>query len=86
MRWKGRPKSSNIEDRRSMRPSAAGGMGGGLRLLPLLFRFLGFKGTLLLIAGVLAYGIFTGSLGSMLYALGLGGNPPTTVTTTALNE
>ncbi|ODN65544.1 KPN_02809 family neutral zinc metallopeptidase [Methylophaga muralis] len=86
MRWKGRPKSSNIEDRRSMRPSATGGMGGGLRLLPLLFRFLGFKGTLLLIAGVLAYGIFTGSLGSMLYALGLGGNPPTTVTTTALNE
>lgn len=87
MRWKGRPKSSNVEDRRAMRHSAAGGLGsGGLRLLPLLFRFLGFKGTLLLIVGVLAYGLFTGSLGSMLYVLGLSENPPTTVTTTALNE
>jgi len=87
MRWKGRPKSSNIEDRRSMRTSRAGGMGsGGLRLLPLVFRFLGFKGTLLLIAGVLAYGVFTGNLGNMLNVLGLGEGPTTTVSSTTLNE
>lgn len=44
MRWKGRPKSSNIEDRRAMRSSAAGGFGrGGLRLLPLVFDFLVLK-------------------------------------------
>ena len=78
MRWKGRPKSSNIEDRRAMRSSAAGGFGrGGLRLLPLVFRFLGFKGTLLVIVCVVAYGLFTGNLGNMLYALGLGDSPAT---------
>lgn len=87
MRWKGRPKSSNIEDRRSMRTSGVGGLaGGGLRLLPLVFRFLGVKGTLVLIVGVLAYGLFTGSLGNMLYMLGLGGSPETSVSTSALNE
>lgn len=87
MRWKGRPKSSNIEDRRAMRSSAAGGFGrGGLRLLPLVFRFLGFKGTLFVIVCVVAYGLFTGNLGNMLYALGLGDSPPTSVATETLNQ
>ncbi|HAO23530.1 MULTISPECIES: neutral zinc metallopeptidase [unclassified Methylophaga] len=87
MRWKGRPKSSNIEDRRSMRVSRAGGMGGGgLRLLPLMFRFLGFKGTLLLIVGVVAYGLFTGNLGNILNVVGLGESPTSTASSTTLNE
>lgn len=80
------PKSSSIEDRRSIRTSRVGGLGGGsLRLLPLVFRFLGFKGTVLLILGVLVYGLFSGNLGNMLYVLGLGGNPSTTVSTASLN-
>ena len=50
MRWKGRRQSSNIEDRRGSSGGGYGGLGGGgggnlLRLLPLAFRFLGFKGT-----------------------------------------
>ncbi len=77
MRWKGRRQSSNIEDRRGSSPSALGGLAGGrgggglLRLLPLVFRFLGFKGT---VAVVLAFGAYTyftgGNLGSLLGGLG----------------
>jgi len=60
MRWRGRRQSSNIEDRRG---AGAGGLPGGtglFRLLPLLFRFLGFKGGIfaLLAMGALFY--FTG--------------------------
>ena len=46
MRWRGNRKSSNVEDRRSMRASRlSGGNGGGglIRLLPMLFKFLGLK-------------------------------------------
>jgi len=73
MRWKGRRRSSNIEDRRG---ASTGGLGGGrggkmLRLLPLVFRFLGGKGT---IVAALALGAFTyfggGDLGGMLGDLG----------------
>ena len=46
MRWRGKRKSSNIEDRRNMRASGIGGMGGlgggasgMLRLLPTVFKF-----------------------------------------------
>lgn len=72
MRWQGRRKSSNVEDRRGMR-TTGGGLGGGglLRLLPLVFRFLGFKGTAVLVVGIGAYGLFTGNLGNMLSVLGL---------------
>ena len=75
MRWRGHRKSSNVEDRRSMRVSRLGGAGGGglLRLLPMVFRFLGFKGTLLLVAGLGAYGLMTGNLGNMLSLLGMQG-------------
>lgn len=70
-----------------MRVSRAGGMGGGgLRLLPLMFRFLGFKGTLLLIVGVVAYGLFTGNLGNILNVVGLGESPTSTASSTTLNE
>ncbi len=76
MRWRGRRQSSNIEDRRGMSGPLMGGIGGGggiLRLLPLAFRFLGFKGTLLAIAGLLGYGYFTGNLNQVL---GLADNQP----------
>jgi len=74
MRWRGRRQSSNIEDRRSL-GGARGGLGGGggglLRLLPIAFRFLGFKGTVILLACIGAYGFITGNLGGLLSVLGL---------------
>jgi predicted metalloprotease len=42
-----------------------------LRLLPVVFKFLGFKGTLILAVCVGAYGLFTGNLGNLLGGLGL---------------
>jgi len=73
MRWRGNRKSSNVEDRRSMRTSGLGGLGGGgmLRLLPMAIKFLGFKGTAILVVCVGAYGLFTGNLDNMLGGLGL---------------
>ncbi len=71
MRWKGRRQSSNIEDRRG---TSLGGLGGGggsvLRLLPLAFRFLGVKGTLLVVMALGAYLYFSGGgLGDLLGGL-----------------
>lgn len=81
MRWRGRRKSSNIEDRRNMRASGFGGMGRGgggvFRLLPVVFKFLGFKGTAILVLCIGAYGLFTGNLGNMLSLLGLQQGVPT---------
>jgi hypothetical protein len=55
-----------------MRASASGGPSGGLlRLLPIMLRFLGVKGTVLVVACVGAYGLFSGNLGNMLVVLGL---------------
>ena len=74
MRWRGNRKSSNVEDRRSMRASGHAGLSGGsgmLRLLPVIFKFLGVKGTLILAVCVGAYGLFTGNLGNLLGGLGL---------------
>lgn len=73
MRWRGRRQSRNIEDRRSMRASGGGGagVGGLMRLLPIAFKILGVKGTLLLLAGVGAFAFFTGNLGGLLTFLGL---------------
>jgi uncharacterized protein len=73
MRWRGHRRSSNVEDRRAMRVSrlGAGARGGGmLRLLPMAFKFLGFKGTLILAVCIGAYGLFTGNLGTMLGGVG----------------
>jgi len=89
MRWRGRRKSSNVEDRRSMRVSGRGSMGGKggmLNLLPMVFRFLGFKGTAILIVCVGAYGLFTGNLGNMLAVLGLQQGTTTSVSTEPLRE
>ncbi|MES9913130.1 MAG: neutral zinc metallopeptidase [Candidatus Sedimenticola sp. 4PFRAG1] len=70
MRWRGNRQSSNIEDRRGMRASRMGGLGRGgggiLRLLPVAFKFLGVKGTLIVAALVLGYGFFTGNLSQIL--------------------
>ena len=76
MRWRENRKSSNVEDRRGMSPSGLDGFAGGggsgmLRLLPIVFKFLGFKGTVILAVCVGAYGYFTGNLDNMLNELGL---------------
>ena len=89
MRWRGRRKSINVEDRRSVRVSGRGGIGGKggmLNLLPMVFRFLGFKGTAILIVCVGAYGLFTGNLGNMLAVLGLQQGTTTSVSTEPLRE
>lgn len=71
MRWKGNRRSQNVEDRRGMRSAGLGGGTGILRLLFFAFRFLGVKGTLLLAAGLFAYGFFTGNLSGILSLLGV---------------
>ena len=69
MRWRGNRRSNNVEDHRN-RLSGLGVTGGRssglLRLLPIAFRILGFKGTAILCVGVLGYGLVTGNLGNML--------------------
>jgi len=88
MRWRGNRKSSNVEDRRSMRTSGLGGSGGGglLRLLPMAIKFLGFKGTAVLVVCVGAYGLFSGNLDNMLVGLGLQQGPTTSSSTEPLQE
>ena len=89
MRWRGRRQSSNVEDRRGTRISGAGGMGRGggmLRLLPMVFRFLGVKGTVVVVVLLGAYGLFTGNLGNMLSSLGLTQGPTTSVSTGPIQE
>jgi predicted metalloprotease len=63
-----------------------GGKGGMLNLLPMAFRFLGFKGTAILIVCLGAYGLFTGNLGNMLAVLGLQQGTTTSVSTEPLRE
>lgn len=89
MLWRDKRKSSNVEDRRNMSASGAGGMGSGggmLRLLPMVFRFLGFKGTLILLVLVGAYGLFSGNLGDILVGLGLQQSTSTSMSTEPLRE
>ncbi len=64
MRWRGNRQSSNIEDRRGQRVSGFGRAGGGglIRLLPMVFRLLGFKGTVIVAIGAIGYGLYTGNL------------------------
>ncbi|MDF1762507.1 MAG: zinc metallopeptidase [Oleibacter sp.] len=78
MRWEGRRKSQNIEDRRSNSRPAMAGMGAAgslLRLIPLVYRILGPKGTIIAGIAVLGYGLFTGNLGGLL---GLQNSPSAT--------
>jgi predicted metalloprotease len=77
MRWRGRRQSSNIEDKRAMRAPRMGrlGAGGGIaRLLPLAFRVLGFKGTLIAIALLIGYALISGDLQQYLAGGDYGSN------------
>jgi len=89
MRWRGKRKSSNVEDRRSQRVSGQGGSSRGgslLGLLPMVFKFLGFKGTAIVVVCLGAYGLLTGNLGNMLDSLGLQQSATTEVSTGPLRE
>lgn len=67
MRWRGNRRSQNVDDLRGDHFSGGMPAGGGvLRLLPLLLRVLGFKGTALVVLGFMAYGFFTGNLDGLL--------------------
>lgn len=75
MRWRGQRQSKNIEDRRGIAaPRGAGASGSGLlRLLPVAYRFLGFKGTAIAVLVIGAYLLFTGNLGILTGSGGLTG-------------
>jgi len=68
MRWRGNRQSQNIEDKRGVKSSSMGVSGGSglLRLLPIIYRFLGLKGTAIAVVGIAAYGLFSGSLTQIL--------------------
>ncbi len=68
MRWKGNRQSNNVEDRRNARTSglSSSGSGGILRLLPAVYRLLGFKGTAIAAIGLVAYGLMSGNLSQIL--------------------
>ncbi|MCW5206414.1 neutral zinc metallopeptidase [Desulfobulbus sp. F5] len=89
MNWQGRRKSDNLEDRRSMGVSGSGDSGNGgdmLRFLPVAMKFLGFKGTAIVVICLGAYGLFSGNLGSMLALLGLQQGTPAAISTQPLQE
>lgn len=82
MRWRGRRKSNHVIDRRGMRATGFRSAGGSsLNLLPIAFKFLGFKGTVLLLAIVGAFAFFSGNLGGLLTFLGL--QPSTNISRSA---
>lgn len=78
MRWKGRQGSNNVDDLRGSSASGLGAMGRGgglLRLLPIAFRFLGFKGTAIAVVAIGAFTYFSGGdLSSLL--TGVSSSPP----------
>ncbi|MDH3630583.1 MAG: neutral zinc metallopeptidase [Gammaproteobacteria bacterium] len=80
MRWRGRRQSSNVVDKRGSRmPRMArlgAGGGGIMRLLPLVFRVLGFKGTLIAIVLVVGYSYFSGDLQRFLGDGGMASSQP----------
>ena len=87
MKWRGREKSSNIEDRRNQRVSGVrGGSGDIIRLLPAIFRLLGFKGTAILLIGVVLLATFTGNLPALLSLFGIPSSAPTVSSSEPLQE
>ena len=87
MKWRGRQRSSNIEDRRSQGVSAVrSGSGGIIRLLPAIFRLLGFKGTAILLIGVVLLATFTGNLPALLSLFGIPASAPTVSSSEPLQE
>lgn len=77
MKWRNNRRSNNIEDRRGQRMSGLSGAGnaGIIRLIPAVFKLLGFKGTLILGVGMFALAAFTGNLPALLSVIGLQGVP-----------
>ncbi len=75
MRWRNSRRSHNIDDQRHHRTSLTTAGGGLTRLLPMVFRFLGFKGTAILVLAVGVYGLMTGNLGAILGVFGLQQGP-----------
>ena len=57
-----------------------------LNLLPLVFKYLGFKGTVIVVVCVGAYGLFSGNLGNMLGGLGLQESPTVQMSEEPLQE
>lgn len=87
MKWRGNRRSSNIDDRRSQRVSGIrGGSGGIIRLLPAVFRLLGFKGTALLLIGIVVLAALTGNLPVLLSLLGMPSSAPTVSSSEHLQE
>ncbi|EGL55370.1 putative metalloprotease [Methylophaga aminisulfidivorans MP] len=87
MKWRGNRRSSNIDDRRSQRVSGVrGGSGGIIRLLPAVFRLLGFKGTALLLVGIVVLAALTGNLPVLLSLLGMPSSAPTVSSSEPLQE
>jgi predicted metalloprotease len=82
MRWRSGRRSTNVEDRRGTRISGGRGGGGLLRLLPVVFRFLGFKGTAIVALGIVGYVLFTGGDLSTL----LGSSPSTQVSSQPVQQ
>jgi len=78
VRWRGNRKSHNVEDRRGMKVSRSGvsGRGGLFRLLPVVYKLLGFKGTAIAVIGVVVYGLLSGNLTQMLGTSSFQGNIP----------
>ncbi len=76
MRWRGNRKSDNVDDQRGVKYSSrqgllGGGRGGGLlRFLPVVFKLLGVKGTLIAAAAVIGYGFWSGNLTQLLGLVG----------------
>ena len=83
MRWRGNRKSRNIEDRRGSSParmSGYGRRGGGniLRLLPVVVRVLGVKGTVILAVIGIGFLMLTGNLENIVnMQTGTSGTPAT---------
>ncbi|WP_284451932.1 KPN_02809 family neutral zinc metallopeptidase [Methylophaga thalassica] len=87
MKWRGNRRSSNIDDRRNQRVSGIrGGSGGIIRLLPAVFRLLGFKGTALLLIGIVVLAALTGNLPVLLSLLGMPSSAPTVSSSEPLQE
>jgi len=77
MRWRGNRQSSNVEDRRGARAPSLGGLGRGggmLNLLPMVFRLFGFKGGIIAVLAIGAYGFLSGDIGSLLGGGDMQGN------------
>ncbi len=87
MKWRGNRRSSNIDDRRNQRVSGIRvGSGGIIRLLPAVFRLLGFKGTALLLIGIVVLAALTGNLPVLLSLLGMPSSAPTVSSSEPLQE